>query len=113
MMLESRFQKAGQVILRQENEISELYSACRQLQKDLEKSITAQRTLMQQQQDLEKESIELQEFMSAEKSTLAETLHEAEAKIKTYQKSIVDSEEQIQQLNNECRILSRVNEQRR
>lgn len=33
MMLESRFQKAGQVILKQENEISELYSACRQLQK--------------------------------------------------------------------------------
>lgn len=33
MMLESRFQKAGQVILRQENEISELYSVCRQLQK--------------------------------------------------------------------------------
>lgn len=79
----------------------------------MEKSVLVQRTLFEQQHELEKESMELQEFMSAEKSTLTEALHEAETKLKAYQTSINDGDEQIQQLSNECRILSRVNEQRR
>lgn len=112
-MLENRFHKAGQVIIKQENEISELHSFCRQLQKDLEKSLTAQKCLLQQQQDFEAEGKELKDFMQAEKSMLTEALTETEHKIKTYQKSIKDRDEEIERYKDECKISSRVNEQRR
>ena len=47
----------------------------------MEKSLAAQKTLLQQQQDLEAESMELQEFLQAEKSTLAEALKDAETEV--------------------------------
>jgi hypothetical protein len=50
---------------------------------DLEKSLAAQKTLLQQQQEIEAESIELQEFLQAEKSTLAEALRDAEAEVRS------------------------------
>ncbi|KAF5269554.1 hypothetical protein FQR65_LT17950 [Abscondita terminalis] len=64
------------------NEISELNAYCRSLQKDLEKSMSSQNILLQQQHDLESESIELQEFMQAEKTTLSDALKETENEIK-------------------------------
>jgi hypothetical protein len=48
---------------------------------DLEKSLAAQKTLLQQQQDAEAESIELQEFLQAEKSTLADALKDSESEV--------------------------------
>jgi len=51
---------------------------------DLEKSLAAQKTLLQQQQEIEAESIELQEFLQAEKSTLAEALRDAEAEVRSW-----------------------------
>jgi len=46
-----------------------------------EKSLAAQKTLLQQHQDLEAESMELQEFMQAEKTTLSDALRDAESEI--------------------------------
>lgn len=113
LVLESRFQAAGQVIIKQENEISELHSFCRSLQRDLEKSLAAQKILLQQQRELEAESAELQEFMQAEKSTLSEALHEAELKIKSFQQSIIQRDEDINKHQDECKHLVRISEQRR
>jgi hypothetical protein len=48
---------------------------------DLEKSLAAQKTLLQQQQEIEAESIELQEFLQAEKSTLADALRDSESEV--------------------------------
>jgi hypothetical protein len=50
---------------------------------DLEKSLAAQKTLLQQQQEIEAESIELQEFLQAEKSTLADSLRDAETEVRS------------------------------
>lgn len=79
----------------------------------MEKSLAAQKILLQQQRELEAESAELQEFMQAEKSTLSEALHEAELKIKSFQQSIIQRDEDINKHQDECKHLVRISEQRR
>lgn len=49
--------------------------------KDLEKSLAAQKALLQQQQELEAESAEMQDFLQEEKATLADALKEAETEV--------------------------------
>ena len=51
------------------------------LLQDLERSLAAQKTLLQQQQETEVESLELQEFLQAEKLTLGDALRDAEAEV--------------------------------
>ena len=48
---------------------------------DLDKSVAAQKTLLQQVQDLENESREMADFMAEEKNALAECLREAESEV--------------------------------
>lgn len=48
---------------------------------DLDKSVAAQKTLLQQVQDLENEGREIHDFMAEEKNALAECLREAEAEV--------------------------------
>lgn len=50
--------------------------------KDLEKSLAAQKSLLQQQQELEAESAEMQDFLQEEKATLAEALKDAELEVR-------------------------------
>lgn len=51
---------------------------------DLERSLAAQKTLLQQQQETEAESLELQEFLQAEKLTLGDALRDAEAEVSSW-----------------------------
>jgi DNA-binding transcriptional MerR regulator len=51
---------------------------------DLERSLAAQKTLLQQQQETEVESLELQEFLQAEKLTLGDALRDAEAEVSSW-----------------------------
>ncbi|XP_076266026.1 microtubule-binding protein cornetto isoform X1 [Rhynchophorus ferrugineus] len=113
LVLETRFQNVSQVIIRQEEEIARLNNYCRSFQIDLEKSLAAQKTLLQQHQDLEAESIELQEFMQAEKTTLADALKEAETEIKRCQQNLTAKDKELSDHQEECRQLSRLCEQRR
>ncbi|KAJ4434357.1 hypothetical protein ANN_22916 [Periplaneta americana] len=80
---------------------------------DLEKSLAAQKTLLQQQQEIEAESIELQEFLQAEKSTLAEALRDAEAEIKGQREQLSQKESELERQQEECKHLVRISEQRR
>ncbi|GLH01686.1 Uncharacterized protein GBIM_07765, partial [Gryllus bimaculatus] len=77
--LELHLQTSGRVVIKQQREINDLQTLCHTLQRDLDKSLAAQKTLLQQQQEIEAESMELQEFLQAEKSTLADALKDAEA----------------------------------
>ncbi|KAK4875644.1 hypothetical protein RN001_012066 [Aquatica leii] len=113
MMLENRYQKVSQIVIKQENEISELNSYCRTLQKDLEKSFSSQNILLQQQHDLESESIELQEFMQAEKSTLSDALRESENEIKKLHLLLKQKDKELENKQEESKRLVRVSEQRR
>lgn len=48
---------------------------------ELDKSFTAQRTMLKQQEEIEAESAELQEFLQAEKLALADTLRDMESEV--------------------------------
>ncbi|KAJ8964520.1 hypothetical protein NQ314_004815 [Rhamnusium bicolor] len=113
MVLETRFQNVGQVVVQQEEEISKLNMICRSLQIDLEKSVAAQKALLLQQQELEAESIELQEFMQAEKTTLNEALKESEAELQNHQQIITQKDKELAEKQEECKHLVRLSEQRR
>lgn len=111
-MLESRFQNVSQVVINQENEISKLNSHCRSLQLDLEKSLASQKILVQQQQELEAESVELQEFMQAEKTTLADALKEAENEIIKSGKLLAQKTKELEEKQEEYKRTSKLSEER-
>ncbi|CAG9760994.1 unnamed protein product [Ceutorhynchus assimilis] len=113
LVLETRFQNVSQVIIQQEEEIARLNNFCRSFQLDLEKSLAAQKTLLQQHQDLEVESMELQEFLQAEKTTLTDALKETETEIKKYQQTISQKDKDLNERQEECKQLARLCEQRR
>lgn len=111
--LEIRVQTSGHILIKQQQEITELQSLCRTLQKDLDKSLAAQKTLLQQHQELEAESLELQEFLQAEKSTLSDSLREAEVEIQRLNEGLLNKEAELAQQQDECKHLVRISEQRR
>ncbi|CAG9864013.1 unnamed protein product [Phyllotreta striolata] len=113
LVLETKFQNAGQVVIRQEEEISKLNSICRALQMDLDKSSAAQRFLLQQQHDLEAESLELQDFMQAEKTTLHDALKESEAEVQRLQSLLQCTNRELLDRSEECKQLQRQSEQRK
>lgn len=113
LVLETQFHNVSQVIIQQEEEIAKLNNYCRSFQLDLEKSLAAQKTLLQQHQDLEAESMELQEFMQAEKTTLSDALRDAESEISKTQKIIEMKDKELNERHEECKQLSRLCEQRR
>ncbi|XP_031350152.1 myosin-9 [Photinus pyralis] len=113
MMLENRYQKVSQIVIKQENEISELNAYCRSLQRDLEKSVSSQNVLLQQQHDLESESVELQEFMQAEKTTLTDALKESENEINKLRLMLGQKDKEIEGKHEESKRLIRFSEQRR
>lgn len=54
------------------------------LLKDLDKSLAAQKALLQQQQEFEAESVEMQDFLQEEKATLADALKDAELEVRIF-----------------------------
>lgn len=113
MILENRFQTVSQVVIKQEDEISKLNELCRSLQRDLEKSLAAQKILLQQQQEMEAESIELQEFMQTEKCTLCDTIKELEGENKRTKLLLNQKEDELKMKEEECKYLIHVGEKRR
>ncbi|XP_012277773.1 myosin-11 [Orussus abietinus] len=111
--LESHLQSSGQVVANQQVEIADLQSLCRMLSRDLEKSLAAQKTLLQQQQELEAESTEMQDFLQEEKATMAEALKEAEVEIKRKEELLLQKEADLERQTEECKHLVRISEQRR
>lgn len=56
------------------------------LSKDLDKSLAAQKALLQQQQELEAESAEMQDFLQEEKATLVDALKDTESEVCVFSK---------------------------
>lgn len=113
MVLESRFQNVSQVVIKQEEEITKLNSLCRVLERDLEKSIAAQKTLLQQHQELEAESNEMEEFMQAEKMALSDALKEAETEAAVLKERLAQSDKSVADKEEEINKLQRICEQKR
>ncbi|XP_076392554.1 microtubule-binding protein cornetto isoform X2 [Megachile rotundata] len=111
--LECHLQSSGQVVASQQLEIADLQSLCRMLSRDLEKSLAAQKALLQQQQELEAESAEMQDFLQEEKATLADSLKEAEAELSKKEEMLAKREQELERQTEECKHLVRISEQRR
>lgn len=99
LMLESQIQMSGQVLEEKQGEINMLRSICKDLQCEMKRSFTAQKSLLEQKEIMEKETTELQDFLQDEKTAIVEALKEAEL--------------EIERLRDECRHLVRMSEQRR
>lgn len=113
MVLETRFQNVSQVVIKQEEQITKLNSLCRALERDLEKSINAQKALLQQQQELEAERNETEEFIQAEKNALTDALKEAESEVASLRQRLVDSAKSLDEKDEEINKLQRICEQKR
>ena len=69
---------------------------CMGVQKrDLDRSLAAQKTLIQQLQEQEQEAREMQEFLQAEKSTLQEALREGEQEVRRQQEQMKSLETRV------------------
>ncbi|XP_054010901.1 myosin-13 isoform X4 [Hylaeus anthracinus] len=111
--LECHLQSSGQVVANQQLEIADLQSLCRMLSRDLEKSLAAQKALLQQQQELEAESAEMQDFLQEEKATLVDALKEAETELSKKEEMLAKREVELERQTEECQHLVRISEQRR
>ncbi|XP_025992216.1 uncharacterized protein LOC105195627 [Solenopsis invicta] len=111
--LECHIQSSGQVVANQQVEIADLQSLCRMLNRDLDKSLAAQKALLQQQQELEAESAEMQDFLQEEKATLVDALKDAEVELKKKGEALTQKETELERQMEECKHLVRISEQRR
>lgn len=113
LMLESQIQQSGHALEAKQIEIDKLHSFCSRLQVEMQRSINVQQNLKAEQAEFEKESTELQDFLQDEKSALMEALKETELELDGEKKKSQLKDVEIERLQEECRHLVRISEQRR
>lgn len=113
LILESQIQKSEHYLEKQEEEIIKLRKMCRTLQNDMERSLGAQRNLIQQQEEHKNEASEIQDFLQTENSTLMDGLKDAEIEINSQKVKLIQKDNDLDRLQEECRHLVRISEQRR
>ncbi|XP_046681510.1 golgin subfamily A member 5-like [Homalodisca vitripennis] len=111
--LEQQVLSTNSLISQQQEEIGKLHSICHTLQRELEKSYSAQKMMLKQQEEMEAESAELQEFLQAEKAALADTLRDLENELAEARLNVAAKEAELQRQQEECSHLVRISEQRR
>lgn len=104
--LEREVACSNSMISKQQKEIAELQQLCCYMQKDLDSIHLAQKAN-------EVESLELQEFLQAEKSTLTDSLKDLETELNACKKRLKEQEEELTNKINECTSLNAVSERLR
>lgn len=113
MMLESQIQLSGHAFEEKQFEINTLRQFCNQLQAEMNRSIQVQQSLLEEKKCFEKESSELQDFLQDEKNAIFEALKDAESEIERYEGKLKQKDQEMERLQDECRHLVRISEQRR
>lgn len=113
LMLESQIQLSEHALEEKQTEINALRSFCNELQAEMNRSLHVQQTLMEERKCFEKESTELQDFLQDEKTAIVEALKEAETEIEQHRTALAAREQDVERLQDECRHLVRISEQRR
>lgn len=113
LMLESQIQLSGHALEEKQAEINTLRQFCNQLQIEMNRSIQVQQNLLEEKKCLEKESNELHDFLQDEKTAIFEALKDAEIEIEGYEEKLKQKELKMERLEDECRHLVRISEQRR
>lgn len=113
LMLESQIQLSGHVLEEKQCEINTLRQFCKELQAEMNRTIQVQQNLLEERKCFEKETSELQDFLQDEKTAIVEALKDAETEIDQYQTKLKQKEQDVERLQDECRHLVRISEQRR
>lgn len=113
LMLESQIQLSGHMMEKKQCEINTLQTFCKELQAEMERSQQVQKTLVDERQCFERETTELQDFLQDEKTAIVEALRDAENELEQYQEKVKEKDTSIDRLQEECRHLVRISEQRR
>lgn len=113
LMLESQLQLSEHALEEKQTEINTLRSFCNELQAEMNRSLHVQQTLKEERKCFEKESTELQDFLQDEKTAIVEALKEAETEIEQHRVQLKAREQDVERLQDECRHLVRISEQRR
>uniref|UniRef100_A0A1B6BYH6 Uncharacterized protein n=1 Tax=Clastoptera arizonana TaxID=38151 RepID=A0A1B6BYH6_9HEMI len=111
--LETEVASTNNLVHKQQQEISQLHAICYSLQNELDKSYTEQKNIIQQQQEVEAESAEMQDFLQAEKATINETLKDLEKELSDQKSLLAKKEIELLKQQEECTHLVRISEQRR
>lgn len=113
LMLESQIQLSGHALEEKQSEINTLRSFCSELQNEMSRSLRVQQTLLEERKCFERETTELQDFLQDEKTAIFEALNDAEAEVERYKNLLEEKENEVTRLQDECRHLVRISEQRR
>lgn len=113
LMLESQIQLSGYELEMKQQEVEKLNRFCEELQSEMHRSVKVQQTLLEEKECAEKESDELQDFLHDEKAALVEALKEAEHECERLKQTYSHKDVDIERLQEECRHLVRISEQRR
>lgn len=113
LMLESQIQLSEHALEEKQTEINTLRSFCGELQAEMNRSLHVQQSLVEERKCFEKESTELQDFLQDEKTAIVEALKEAETEIEQHRALLKAREQDVERLQDECRHLVRISEQRR
>lgn len=113
LMLESQIQLSGHILEEKQCEINTLRQFCKELQTEMNRSQQVQRSLLDERKCFERETTELQDFLQDEKAAIVEALRDAENELEENQKQMKEKDANIERLQEECRHLVRVSEQRR
>lgn len=111
--LESQFQESGQVVANQQLEIADLQALCSKLYRVVKQSLAAQKALIQNQHEVEAETMELQEFLQLEKTAMSEAMKDVEIDLKAKEEALVLRDIELERKMEECKHLVRISEQRR
>lgn len=113
MELESQLHHSADMHVQMQDRLNKFEECNLKIKRDLDKSVAAQKTLLQQVQDLENESREMADFMAEEKNALAECLREAEAEILRLRSECHQLSAKLKEKEEEGRRVARVAEDRR
>ena len=109
--LEGERERGGELTDRLRDRLSQAESVVAGQRRELERGVAAQKMLLQQVQEQEAEAGELQDFLQAEKGTLADALREAECEVLRLQEEVKAREAKVQGLEDQGGLLVRRVEQ--
>ncbi|XP_066940099.1 uncharacterized protein corn isoform X6 [Macrobrachium rosenbergii] len=111
--LESQLHHSANVHIQMQEKLNQYEEFAVKIKRDLDKSVAAQKTLLQQVQDLENEGREISDFMAEEKNALAECLREAETELARLRDECKQLSAKYKQKDEEARHMVRLAEERK
>nr|XP_027227754.1 rootletin-like isoform X1 [Penaeus vannamei]XP_027227755.1 rootletin-like isoform X1 [Penaeus vannamei] len=111
--LENQLHHSADIHIQMQDKLNQYEEYTLKIKRDLDKSVAAQKTLLQQVQDLENEGREIHDFMAEEKNALAECLREAEAELITLRENCKELNAKLKQKDEEARQMVRLAEENR